>query len=37
MIVHAGGGLVVLLLATLLSVYKPRGLTRRGLRAGAAG
>jgi hypothetical protein len=37
MIVHAGGGLVVLVLATLLSVYKPRGLTRRGLRAGAAG
>jgi hypothetical protein len=27
---HAGGGLVVLLVATTLSVYKPRGMTRCG-------
>lgn len=31
-IVHAGGGLLVLLLITTLSVYKPRGLTRYGWR-----
>lgn len=30
MILHATGGLVVLLVATVLSVYKPRGLTRYG-------
>jgi hypothetical protein len=30
--VHATGGLVVLLTATVLAVYKPRGLTRYGLR-----
>lgn len=29
-ILHAGGGLAVLILATVLSVYKPRGLTRYG-------
>lgn len=29
-VLHAGGGLAVLLLATVLSVYKPRGLTRYG-------
>ena len=29
-IVHAAGGLTVLLLATVLSVYKPRGMTRYG-------
>ena len=29
-LVHASGGLVVLLLATVLSVYKPRGMTRYG-------
>jgi hypothetical protein len=29
---HAAGGLLVLLLATILSVYKPRGLTRAGWR-----
>jgi hypothetical protein len=29
---HAGGGLLVLLVATTLSVYKPRGLTRYGAR-----
>jgi hypothetical protein len=28
--VHAGGGLVVLLLPVLLSIYKPRGRTRFG-------
>ncbi len=27
MVVHAGGGLVVLIVATVLSVYKPRGMT----------
>ena len=30
MILHASGGLVVLLIATVLSVYKPRGLTAYG-------
>ena len=30
MVLHAGGGLLVLLLATVLSVYKPRGLTPYG-------
>ena len=29
-IVHSAGGLVVLLAATMLSVYKPRGMTRYG-------
>lgn len=29
---HAGGGLLVLLVITILSVYKPRGMTRYGLR-----
>ncbi|WP_332632421.1 DUF2269 domain-containing protein [Halalkalibacter flavus] len=29
---HAGGGLVVLLLTTILSVYKPRGMTRYGIK-----
>jgi len=32
LVVHATGGLVVLLAATLLSVYKPPGLTRYGQR-----
>ena len=32
-VVHAGGALVLLLVATTLSVYKPRGLTRYGQRA----
>ena len=32
-VVHAGGALVLLVCATILSVYKPRGLTRRGRRA----
>lgn len=31
-VVHAGGGLLVLLLAVVLSVYKPWGRTRYGLR-----
>ena len=31
-VVHAGGGLVVLLAATTLSVYKPRGMTQYGRR-----
>lgn len=30
MVLHSGGGLVVLLGATILSVYKPAGLTRYG-------
>ena len=30
LVVHATGGLLVLLLATTLSVYKPRGMTRYG-------
>ena len=29
---HPGGGLLVLLLATVLAVYKPRGMTRYGRR-----
>ena len=29
-ILHSAGGMLVLLLATVLSVYKPRGLTRYG-------
>jgi hypothetical protein len=33
MILHGTGGLLVLLVATVLSVYKPRGLTRYGARA----
>lgn len=32
LVVHAGGGLVVLLVATLLSIYKPRGMTGYGFR-----
>ncbi len=32
MVVHAGGGLVVLLVATVLGIYKPRGLTPYGRR-----
>lgn len=31
-LLHAGVGLLVLLLITILSVYKPRGMTRYGLR-----
>ncbi len=31
-LIHAGGGLLVLLVATILSVYKPHGMTRYGLR-----
>lgn len=30
MVLHSAGGLAVLLLATILSVYKPRGLTAFG-------
>jgi C4-dicarboxylate transporter len=33
MILHSGGGLAVLLAATVLSIYKPRGMTRYGARA----
>ncbi|MBI2872064.1 MAG: hypothetical protein HYY00_02605 [Chloroflexi bacterium] len=32
LVVHAGGGLLVLLVTTVLSVYKPRGLTPYGWR-----
>ena len=32
LVAHAGGGLLVLLVPVALSVYKPRGLTRYGLR-----
>ncbi len=32
LVVHAGGGLIVLLATTILSVYKPRGATRYGRR-----
>jgi hypothetical protein len=32
LVVHAGGGLVVLLINAALSVYKPRGMTRYGWR-----
>lgn len=32
LVVHAGGGLLVLLAATVLSVYKPWGMTPYGLR-----
>ena len=36
MVLHASGGLVVLLVLTALSVYKPRGLTPFGARRQAA-
>lgn len=32
LIVHSGIGVVVLLIPTVLSIYKPKGLTRRGRR-----
>ncbi|WP_199561994.1 DUF2269 domain-containing protein [Micromonospora deserti] len=32
LVVHAGGGIIVLLAATVLAVYKPRGMTRYGQR-----
>ncbi|MBY3237782.1 hypothetical protein [Rhizobium laguerreae] len=32
LVIHAAGGLVVLLVTTALSVYKPRGMTRYGWR-----
>lgn len=32
LVIHAAGGFAVLLVATVLSVYKPRGLTRYGWR-----
>jgi ABC-type sulfate transport system permease component len=32
LIIHASGGLVVVLLALVLSIYKPRGMTRYGVR-----
>ncbi|MPZ65989.1 MAG: DUF2269 domain-containing protein [Pseudonocardiaceae bacterium] len=31
-VVHSGGGLLLLLVATALAVYKPRGMTRHGQR-----
>lgn len=36
MVLHGAGGIVVLLTATVLSVYKPRGITGYGARAIAA-
>lgn len=33
MIMHAGGGMIVLIVITVLSIYKPRGMTRVGARA----
>jgi hypothetical protein len=33
MVLHSTGGLAVLLVATILSIYKPRGLTRYGAAA----
>jgi len=32
LVVHAGGGLIVLLVPTVLSIYKPRGMTPYGQR-----
>jgi hypothetical protein len=32
LVLHAAGGLLVLVILTILSVYKPRGMTRYGLR-----
>ena len=32
LVIHAAGGLLVLLVTTTLSVYKPRGMTRYGWR-----
>jgi len=31
-VLHSGGGLLVLLVTTVLAVYKPRGMTRYGRR-----
>ena len=36
LIVHSGVGVLVLLIPTALSIYKPKGLTRRGRRRAAA-
>ena len=36
LLAHAAGGLVVLLLATVLAIYKPAGITARGVKAGLA-
>ena len=36
LVVHSGGGLLTLLIPMVLSIYKPRGLTRRGRRHAAA-
>lgn len=33
-LLHAGGGMLVLLVTTILSVYKPRGMTRFGRQQG---
>jgi hypothetical protein len=37
MILHGAGGLAVLIVATILSIYKPRGMTRYGTAAVQAG
>ena len=34
--IHSGGGLLALLVTTILAVYRPWGMTRYGLRAGRA-
>lgn len=36
LVVHSAGGIAVLLVPTVLSIYKPKGLTRRGRRYAAA-
>ena len=37
LILHGAGGLVVLVVATILSIYKPRGMTRYGTAAAQTG
>jgi hypothetical protein len=36
LVIHAAGGLLVLLVPVMLSIYKPRGMTRYGSRAARA-
>jgi hypothetical protein len=36
-LLHTGGGLVVLVVTTVLAIYKPRGMTRYGQRRGQTG
>lgn len=37
LVLHSAGGLVILLLTTVLGIYKPRGMTRYGQRKAARG